>query len=248
MGDIDRTTPRPPGNAELKGAWRAVLYDYHVNVEHKLADEFDGRQRLVVVPIKNIFQTGDYVKIYGFVEFVLRNARRPNMFYEAITIALEDTRSPYRVLDGDTLVPIASSEEADAAAMAIRALAASGVDSGRQHLRSAAEALSSGDWADSIRESIHAVEAVARLLEPSATTLPPALNALERSGAIHPAMKRGFTILYGYTSDEDGIRHSLLDNAVAQVGETEALFMFSSCAAFISYLLNKGCERRLPAR
>jgi hypothetical protein len=43
----------------------------------------------------------------------------------------------------------------------------------------------------------------------------------------------------GYTSDENGIRHALLDDGTAKVDETDALFMIGACAAFVSYLLSK---------
>lgn len=56
---------------------------------------------------------------------------------------------------------------------------------------------------------------------------------------IHGALKSGFKAIYGYTSDEKGIRHPLLDIGVAKVDETDAIFMFSACAAFISYLIGK---------
>ena len=52
-------------------------------------------------------------------------------------------------------------------------------------------------------------------------------------------MKSGFEKLYGYSSDEKGIRHALLDDPAAQVDETDALFMIGACAAFVSYLINK---------
>jgi hypothetical protein len=56
---------------------------------------------------------------------------------------------------------------------------------------------------------------------------------------MHPAMKKGFTSLYAYTSDEKGIRHALLDDRAAKVDEADALFMLGACAAFVSYLINK---------
>jgi len=76
-------------------------------------------------------------------------------------------------------------------------------------------------------------------LEPSASTLGPALSTLEKSAYIHGALGAGFRSLYGFTSDEEGIRHALLDKTGAQVDETDALYMLGSCAAFVSYLINK---------
>ena len=75
-------------------------------------------------------------------------------------------------------------------------------------------------------------------LDPTADVLSKALAKLEQKIAIHPAMKKGFTSLYAYTSDEGGIRHALLEDA-AKVDEADALFMLGACAAFVSYLLNK---------
>jgi hypothetical protein len=74
----------------------------------------------------------------------------------------------------------------------------------RKHLRDAASHLTAGKYADSVRENIHAVEAVGRTLEPSANVLSKALVRLEQTLSIHPAMKRGFESLYAYTSDEGG--------------------------------------------
>jgi hypothetical protein len=80
---------------------------------------------------------------------------------------------------------------------------------------------------------------LARLLEPSATTLNPALDKLAKAGHVHPALKAGLSKLYGYTSDEPGIRHPLLEDGDAKVDETDALFMISACSAFVSYLISK---------
>jgi hypothetical protein len=51
-------------------------------------------------------------------------------------------------------------------------------------------------------------------------------------------MKAGFGSLYGYTSDEQGIRHALLEPS-SNVDDADALFMIGACAAFVSYLISK---------
>jgi hypothetical protein len=48
--------------------------------------------------------------------------------------------------------------------------------------------------------------------------------------------------LYGYTSDEKGIRHPLLGSDVAKVHMPEAVFMYGACAAFITYLVARARE------
>ena len=67
-----------------------------------------------------------------------------------------------------------------------------------------------------------------------------ALDSLETAGLLnHPALKDAFNKLYGYTSDEKGIRHALLDKEAANVGLDEAMFMFGACASFAAYLVNR---------
>jgi len=44
--------------------------------------------------------------------------------------------------------------------------------------------------------------------------------------------------VYGYTSDEKGIRHSLLEQS-AKVHEEDARFMIVACSAFLNFLIVK---------
>ena len=115
------------------------------------------------------------------------------------------------------------------------------------HLHNASGCIDAGDWAGSVRESIHAVESVARQLDPDASkTLGPALASIEKRGTLHPALKDAFKKLYGYTSDEQGIRHARLDPVDSNVGMDEAVFMLSACASFASYLWRKHMAEEAP--
>ncbi len=136
-----------------------------------------------------------------------------------------------------TILPAVTSEEGSTVVDALRTLRQAGLDGSAAHLRAASACINAGDWPGSVRESIHAVESVARQLDPEAAqTLGPALDSLEKRGALHPVLKGAFCQLYGYTSKEQGIRHALLDRAHARVGRDEAVFMLGACAAFASYL------------
>ena len=55
----------------------------------------------------------------------------------------------------------------------------------------------------------------------------------------HPALKKGFKNLFGYTSDEEGVRHALLERDAADVDVLDALFMYGACASFAAYLVSK---------
>ena len=63
------------------------------------------------------------------------------------------------------------------------------------------------------------------------------MKKLEEHGVkIHEAMKKSFSSLYGYTSDEGGIRHceGMFESNVTF---EEAKFMVVSCSAFVNYLI-----------
>lgn len=147
-------------------------------------------------------------------------------------------KAAYRVVGRQVICPISSEAESTAIKKAFSDLKTFQFNGARGHLLSAASHLSAGHFADSVRDSIHAVEAVATAIEPSANVLSKALQKLEQKTLIHPAMRKGFDALYAYTSDEGGIRHALLEPS-ANVDETDAVFMLGSCAAFVSHLVNK---------
>lgn len=212
----------------------------HVHRYHKMADEFTSDEDVLYPQIKGIFVRGTYLEIFGFLQWVMRH---PNCVYEFarnVDQRLRLGHAAYRVVNGDTIVPVSSSDEKQTLERAFSDLASTEFNGARQHLKLAAEGATAGNWAGSVRESIHAVEATAKSLVPDAKELGPALAKLEGHGAIHKAMKQGFSSLYGFTSDEKGIRHALLDGDAAKVDQTDALFMLGACAAFVSYLINKG--------
>ncbi len=137
--------------------------------------------------------------------------------------------------------PRSTQEEGKAIQEAFQIIQHGGMEGAATHLRQATEHINAQQYGDSIADSIHAVESVARQIDPKASqTLSPALNSLAEIGLLkHPALTEAFKQLYGYTNDEQGIRHALLDKNVAAVGLDEAMFMFGACASFTAYLVKK---------
>src|SRR4029077_13750638 len=70
-------------------------------------------------------------------------------------------------------------------------------------------------WPD---KRMAAVESVVIVLEPSGD-FSKALAKLESKVKIHGALKRGFSSIYGFTSDQEGIRHALLEAGTPAVDE-----------------------------
>lgn len=95
------------------------------------------------------------------------------------------------------------------------------------------------DYANCIKESITAVEAACKFIigRPKAT-LGEALDLLRNAGIEMPrALVEGFKKLYGYTSDEGGVRHGGVE--FTNAGYDEARYMLVSCSAFVNFLLTK---------
>ena len=136
--------------------------------------------------------------------------------------------------------PRCSKEQGIATIIAINTIRENGMDAAASHLEQAAGHINARQYGDSIADSIHAVESVARSIDKKGSTLGQALKNLEKQGLqVHPALKDGFEKIYGYTSDEQGIRHALIDKASPEVGLDEAMFMFGACASFAAYLVSK---------
>jgi uncharacterized glyoxalase superfamily protein PhnB len=239
-GDVD-SFGRGYDPLRVEGSWCDILYDWHSLECHKPADEFSNYFDELRPYVKSLIYADDYVTVLGFVEYIVRHPECPADFDRVIAAILERNLAAYRLVNR-TIVPITSEANAISISQSLETLKETEFGGATAHLEFAAARLSKGDYADSIRESIHAVESVAKMLAPEANTLDPALKKLEKAGVVHPALKQGFANLYGYTSDEKGVRHALMDKGGADVSETDALYMFGSCAAFVSYLVHKSVE------
>lgn len=143
----------------------------------------------------------------------------------------------YRIID-NIIVPITNEIEIEA----IKEKVDIPYKEVKEHLNKALIFLSdreAPDYKNSIKESISSVEAMTKILvKNEKATLNKALNKLEKRGVdIHPQLKKAFINLYGYTSDESGIRHSGKIGGKDTTFE-EAKFMLVACSAFNNYLLD----------
>lgn len=140
----------------------------------------------------------------------------------------------YRIID-KLIVPITDTLEADEILAAVQ----TPYTDVRQHINKSLHFLSdrdSPDYANSIKESISAVERMCSIIVGKSCTLGDALSKLQTKGiAINNQMKQAFEKLYAYTNGASGIRHAgELDGSDATFAE--AKFMLVSCCAFVNYL------------
>ncbi|MGP1469860.1 MAG: AbiJ-NTD4 domain-containing protein [Hoylesella shahii] len=160
-------------------------------------------------------------------------------FVSALNSHFERLHFAYRVIDKQ-IVEITSKEEITAIETAMQ----NSTDNIKMHLSKALELYSKrpmGDYGNSIKESISAVEAFCRA-KTGTDDLGSALAHLKTSGVNIPkSLNTAFKTLYGYTNKEEtGIRHALMDtDGTYTPSEDEALFMLVACSAFINYLGKK---------
>lgn len=166
-------------------------------------------------------------------------ANYTNLFIENLNSAFERLNFAYRIIEGK-IVEITSDQEIKTIETAIE----SSARNVKMHLNRALELYAQrpdGDYRNSIKESISAVEAFCRE-KTGENTLGKALNKLEKNGIVFPdVLKHAFDKLYAYTNQPDaGIRHALMDDTGVYTPKAEeAIFMLVSCSAFINYLSKK---------
>ena len=225
-------------SSEMKRLVERVIGKYERKLEEEVSTSYERTESF----FRNVILEEKFNKILDFVEILINDtdqllsAEKIQTLFEQHGAAyrLDTTRFPYQFL------PCANKEQGDATQIAIGTLQDSGMSGASTHLRRAASHLNNQQFSDSIANSIKAVESVARLIDQSAKTLGPALDSLEAKGILkHAALKEAFKKLYGYASDEKGIRHALTNRDNANVGIDEAVFMFGACASFAAYLANK---------
>lgn len=220
---------------------KAIARDLHIHHHVRPLDDWSNERKYVADQFRNIAMRRSFNHVFDMIQFIMRHSQCPPFLIVDMKKAFFDSNLAYAIDDSDppTIMPIATAAEGESILSSLRELTDAGLQGSASHLRKSAECVNSGQWADSIRESIHAVESTAKKIDPKANELKPALQSLEKRIAFHPALKKAIISLYGYTSDEKGIRHALLNNDEARVDRDDAVFMLGACAAFASYLWRK---------
>ena len=229
------------GASHVGVTWASILEVIHEDVFGRPADEFDTKFDNFRRTFRHNITYYPFNLVFDLLLAIMRHPECPEDFARSVAMIFVRCRMAYVVDLGPppTIFPAAIRQEGEAVLRATGELSDAGLLGAERHLRQASDCINRGDYPGAVRESIHAVESTARQIDPNARTLDPALKSLERAGALHPALKQAFSNLYGYTSDEQGIRHALIDNPQANVGLDEAVFMLGACASFSSYLARK---------
>lgn len=187
-----------------------------------------------------------WFEIYDFIEFLSKSEQDLtqidfNNFRQSTNIVLEREFSAYRFIN-ITLSPVTNEHEKLEIESALNNSASFTHLSGCNiHLTQALKMLSdriNPDYRNSIKESISAVESVAKIIAGIVKDeLGTALSILKTKANLNAGLVSGFKSIYGWTSNSDGIRHGLMDEPNCDFDD--AKYMLVSCSAFINYLISK---------
>jgi hypothetical protein len=210
-------------------------------------------QSYAVLYLEPLYLKLPWYRVYDLLETIAQGypfAVSPNKvskgaFLDAVNSSLQEERSAFRLI-GDIVAPIISEEQRGAVAMAI-SIPPLPV---QRHLKKALALLSekkSPDYANSMKESISAVEAICKIIASDENAdLTAALREVDKRLPLHGALKNALNSLYGYSSSEAGIRHASVKDS--DVDLQMAIFFLTVCSAFINYLVAEAAMAGIELR
>lgn len=203
----------------------------------------------IKLEFNNFYKNLEWYEVYNFIEYVANvkeHSFHNQRFIDDCNKTLKEEVSGYRFID-NKLVPITEEHEIKSIENAIIESDKLGLKGVKIHLSEALAKLSdkkNPDYRNSIKESISAVESICQVISGDPNTeLGTALKKMRTVVPIHRALEQGFKNLYGYTSNGDGIRHSLMDEP--NLDQEDAVYMLVTCSAFVNYLIVKASKAGL---
>lgn len=158
--------------------------DLHVRFFKQMLNTYKGSVADFKTYCHIFIMAGDIPELFDFIEFLIRYFRKHHLydksFEKDLCNVFIDARAAYRIVD-DKIMAIGTEEQGKAVERALDNTEKYGAKGARSHLISSGMKLRNGNWADSIRDSIHAVESVAVSLDEKEKTLGDALKKIEKT-------------------------------------------------------------------
>ena len=173
------------------------------------------RQKNAEALEEEVVYSDEWYVVFDFIERYLRmcDGDKLHLMTNEFNKILEDEVSAYRIVD-KIVVPITNNAEIETINTAMNTK----YDAINTHIKKALELYADRrkpDYENSIKESISSVESICCLITGQSganATLGKTIKKLKENQVhIHPALENAFSSLYGYTSDENGIRHGGID-------------------------------------
>ena len=235
----------------LHSIFRVIWHDYFVYP----SDQYRNIARTVTGGIarytdnkefvKETFISGPWNKVYDLIEFTIRNLSDSNEhsvkddFICKCNEMLKKEKSAYQITSSGIVVEITSKQDIEAIEAALQIP----YKSAKKHIEKALTLFSdreNPDYENSIKESISAVESIAKEVTGNKKAT---LGQLTQKLNLHPAFEDGLKKLYGFTSGA-GIRHGDHSDNPLKVGANTARFMLVTCSAFVNYIITQNPEKQ----
>lgn len=210
----------------------------------KPIDEFPYHPSSFLDFLKREILKGNWASVYDLMECIVQEDINILSNVESdFNDILENELSGFRFAGG-VLVQISGEEELSSLSESLRV--EDKYSGARKHIQRAVELFSdrdNPDYRNVVKEAISAVESVVSVLVPYSgkTCFGGLINLLEKQGRVHPALVKAWKGMYGFTSDEDGIRHALSSES-STVDFKMAKYMLVTCSAFVNYLVQFDAE------
>lgn len=185
---------------------------------------------------KQLLNESDIWHVYDFIEFLIScdQNHSKNDSIDKFNDIFELEKSAYRLDENGKLIAITDEIElkelsqADQLSMPYIAV--------NKHLKSAKNFFSnreSPDYDKTVIESIHAIEAVCRVITKNKNAV---LSDALKNMNLHPALQASLTKLYGFSSDT--VRHAKKPDE-APIDENDARFILITSHSIVNYLISK---------
>ena len=184
--------------------------------------------------IEQIFLFEEWHRVLDLVEYVAQTQDEES-FADECNAVLTQENSAYRIIVGGFVTEITSEQEIVEIETALKVPYAPA----KEHLRKALTLLSdrkNPDYENSIKESISAVESIAKEI----TGKEKSLNALTQTLKLPPGLKTALDEFYNWAS-KYGIRHAKSRKSLP-LDQATARFMLVTCSAFVNYIIAKNSE------
>jgi hypothetical protein len=234
-------------------SWYDALKVYYIDYYKFSVDDLPGNE-FCKDDLNEYFFDGDWYEVYNFIEFTMHNLSEiaqhikitKEQFEEGLNEILKRELAGYRSINLE-IIPITDDNEIASIRSAITVSDKHGFNGIKKHFENSLSLLGKKpepDYLNSIKESISAVEGICKILTSEKSGgIEKALRKLETKIKLHPAFRQGISNFYGYTSDEDGIRHPILEDS--EVDFADAKFMLVSCSALVNYIIEKAIIHNL---
>lgn len=219
---------------EIKALYINILDEFGIKIDtYIISNTAEFLYEYLIDEFNELWEKVSWNQCFDVLEIMLQEEYYDIDFKCEINEIFEEEKMGYRIID-DQIVDITNESEIEEIEEAID----SNFNTVNDHIQKSLELYSdrkNPDYKNCIKESITAVESMCCIICGENVELGKALGRLEKNGIyIHGAMKNGFQSLYGYTSDESGIRHGGTEDK--EVTEEDAKFMLITCSAFVNYL------------